>query len=119
MDRYYDIVNKQERLDDGGGDPTVVVLPPENVFWGEPMGDDEMLTYDLAGLPLAVVPRPPMDSEIMGAELLAAGVTQQSLRQAQIADSRGNPVPLTEWNAALDSVVAASTFAEAQFLEQL
>jgi hypothetical protein len=119
MDRYYDTVHKQERLDDGGGDPNVVVLPPENVFWGDPLEPDEMFSYDLAGLPLAVVPRPPMDSEIIGAELYAAGVTQQSLRQAQVADSRGNPVPLADWNAALDSVVAASTYTEAQFLEQL
>jgi hypothetical protein len=119
MDRYYDTVNQQERLDDGGGDPNVVVLPPENVFWGDPLEPDEMFSYDMAGLPLAVVPRPPTDAELITQELFDAGVTQQTLRQAQIADSRGNPVPLADWNAALDSVVANNPYTEAQYLEQL
>jgi hypothetical protein len=122
MDRYYDKVNKNEVLAFSGPPPTgpnIVILPPDNTFWGEPLEYNEEFTYDAQGLPLARVLVPPSDGMVMADLLRDAGLTQASLRQALLMDSRSDPAPLVAFNATLNGVIGSSPYTEAQFLEML
>jgi hypothetical protein len=121
--RYFNTVEQNEHLELIHGPweaaPNVVDLPLDNTFWGPPLAHDMMLTFDAQGLPLARVPRPVLDETIIYHLLQDAELTSRELRQAQLADSRGNPVPLADFNAALTALIALHPYTEAQFLGQL
>ena len=122
MARYFNKVTKNEHVEAFHGpwqdNPDVVDLPLSNTFWGEPMEAHENLTFDVDGLPNGretVIP----DDYIIYTLLQAAQLSGAGLRRALLADSRGDPAPLVAFNAALDAVVAANPYTEAQFLEVL
>jgi hypothetical protein len=121
--RYFNTVDQNEHLEILHGPwesaPNVVDLPLDNTFWGPPLEPDMMLTFDAQGLPLARVPRPVPDETVIYDLLQGAGLTSRELRRAQLADSRGNPVPLADFNAALTALISSHPYTEAQFLEQL
>lgn len=123
MARYYNKADRNEHVEIIHGpwqdNPDVIDLDLNNVFWGDPLPSDMMLTYDIDNIPVAVVPRPVPEANLVHALLQAEGLTKSALRQAMLADSRGNPAPLVAFNAALDVLIAASPYTEAQFLEVL
>jgi hypothetical protein len=114
-DRYYNKVTQTEHLEVMHGDwtldPDVVILPPGNPFWGTPMGPDEVLTFDGAGIPLARVARVKPQEEILRALLVAAGINGGSVARAVYLDGRGVPGPLNAIDAALDAIVLSESVA--------
>jgi hypothetical protein len=123
-DRYYNKVLKTEHIEQMDGpwedDPNVVILSLANTFWGPPLWiNDEVLTYDIDDLPLGRVPRVKPIQELMGVLLRDANLTHSVLDRALLWDSRGNSAPLIAFNAALDILIGANPYTEAQFLEIL
>jgi hypothetical protein len=122
-DRYYNKVERTEHIQQIHGPwedtPGVVILPPGNTFWGPPLDPDEDVTYDIDNLPLARVPRVKPVEELITNILLPSGLSQGALSRAMLADNRGNTAPLIAFNAALDILIGANPYTEAQFLEQL
>ena len=90
---------------DPDGDPDVVELPPESPFWGEPMGPDEVMTFDVDGLPLARVPRTISPEEVLHNLLQADGITPAAMDKALYLAGRGTTGPLTALDNALDAIV--------------
>jgi hypothetical protein len=121
--RYFNTVDKNEHLELIHGSwvdaPNVVDLPLDNTFWGPPLGPEMMLTFDEDGLPLERVLRPIPDETVIYHLLQDAGLTSRELRRAQLADSRGNTVPLADFNAALTALVCRHPYTEEQFLDML
>ena len=119
MARYFDKVTKTEWIPifhgDPGGNPDVVELPPENTFWGLPLEPDEVLTFDIDGLPLARVPRVVPPEEALKILLRDAGITRAAMDRALYLDGRGVPGPLNAIDAALDALVIS----EGETLETL
>jgi hypothetical protein len=119
-DRYYNKVERTEHVQQihgpWGDNPDVVILPPANTYWGDPLDPDEELTYDIDNLPLARVARVISAEELIGNILRGANLTQMVLQRAMLANLRGNAVPLADFNAALDVVIGANPYSEAQFL---
>jgi hypothetical protein len=122
-DRFYNKVEQTEHIEQihgpWGDNPDVVILPPGNTYWGSPLDPDEDLTYDIDNLPLARVARVKPVGELITNILLPSGLSQGALSRALLADSRGNPAPLIAFNAALDILIGANPYTEAQFLENL
>jgi hypothetical protein len=123
MARYYNKADRNEHVEIIHGpwqdNPDVIDLDLGNVFWGEPLDSDMMLTYDVDNIPVSVVPRPVPEGNVIYGLLQDAGLTSRTLRQAQLADSRGSPTPLADFNAALTALISSHPYTEAQFLEQL
>ena len=109
MTRYFHKVTQTEWVPlfhgDPDGNPDVVELPPESPFWGEPMGPDELMTFDFDGLPLARVPRTISPEEALHTLLQADGITPAAMDRATYLDRRGDPGPLTALDNALDALV--------------
>ena len=107
-DRYYNKATQTEHLEVMHGDwtlnPDVVILPPSSPFWGAPMGPDEVLTFDGAGIPLARVARVKPQEEIVRALLLAAGLTSAALQRALYLAGRGNTALLTTFDNDMDAM---------------
>jgi hypothetical protein len=122
-DRYYNKVEQTEHIEQIHGpwedNPDVVILSLANTFWGPPLDPDEELTFDIDNLPLARVPRVKPVGELITNILLPSGLSQGALSRAMLADNRGNTAPLIAFNAALDILIGANPYTEAQFLENL
>lgn len=109
MARYFHKVWQTEWVPIIHGDPDlepdVVELPPENVFWGPPKDPDEVLTFDGAGLPLALVARVIPPELLLKRAMRDAGLTQAAMERATYLARRGDLGPLTALDNALDALV--------------
>jgi hypothetical protein len=96
--------------------PGVIELDPGNVFFTAALTPDELIEYDGGNLPIGIIARVKPPEEIIWNALNAVNLNRRTLDHAMLANIRGNTAPLTAFNAALDVVIGAIPYSEAQIL---